>query len=308
VSTHARSALSVGIPTFGTAAARHGHDWRHLLDLARMAEDAGVDRLVVSDHVVLGPNTDAYPWGTFPTGPEADWLEPLTVVTALAAVTTTVRFLTGVLVAPLRPAALLAKTVATVDVLSDGRLDLGVGTGWQPEEFIAVGTSFASRGDLLTEGIATCRQLWTGGPVPMGDGDDATTVWCAPVPRQDPLPVWFSGTLTARNVRRIVELGDGWIPIMGTDAAGLADGVAVLRAAFAEAGRDPSTLGVRAALPVARDGDGRADVDRTLAAAPDLMLAGATDLHLPLRAFDPDGTHPADTFARLVARYRAETG
>ncbi|MEZ5176756.1 MAG: hypothetical protein R2746_00335 [Acidimicrobiales bacterium] len=126
-------------------------------------------------------------------------------------------------------------------------------------------------------------------------------------PRQDPLPVWFSGTLTVRNVRRIVELGDGWIPIMGTDAAGLADGVAVLWAAFADAGRDPSTLGVRAALPVARDAEGRADVDRTLAAAPDLLLTGATDVHLPLRAFDPDGSRPAETFARLVGRYRAET-
>lgn len=308
MSTHARPALSVGLPTFGTAAARHGHDWRHLLDLARMAEDAGVDRLVVSDHVVLGPNTDAYPWGTFPTGPEADWLEPLTVVTALAAVTTSVRFLTGVLVAPLRAPALLAKTVATVDVLSDGRLDLGVGTGWQPEEFTAVGVSFADRGRLLTEGVATCRALWTGGPVPVGEGPDATTVWCAPVPRQDPLPVWFSGTLTARNVRRIAELGDGWIPIMGTDAAGLADGVSVLRAAFADAGREVSTLGVRAALSTVRDDHGRADLDRTVAAAPDLLLAGATDVHVSLRAFDPDGGRPAETFARLVARYRAETG
>ena len=308
MSTHARPALSVGLPTFGTAAARHGQDWRHLLDLARMAEDAGVDRLVVSDHVVRGPNTDAYPWGTFPTGPEADWLEPLTGVAALAAVTTTVRFLTGVLVAPLRSPALLAKTAATIDVLSDGRLDLGVGTGWQPEEFTAVGVRFADRGSLLTEGIATCRALWTGGPVAVGEGAEATTVWCAPVPRQDPLPVWFSGTLTPRNVARITDLGDGWIPIMGTDAAGLADGVATLRAAFAASGRDVAALGVRAALPVVRDGDGRADVDRTLAAAPDLLLAGATDLHLPLRAFDRDGSRPAETFARLVARYRAETG
>ncbi len=307
MSTHARPALSVGIPTFGTAAARHGHDWRHLLDVARMAEDAGVDRLVVSDHVVLGPNTDAYPWGTFPTGPEADWLEPLTVVAALAAVTTSVRFLTGVLVAPLRPPVLLAKTAATVDVLSDGRLDLGVGTGWQPEEFTALGVSFAERGRLLTDGITDCRAFWTGEPVSVGEGSEATTVWCAPVPHQEPLPVWFSGSLTARNVARITTLGDGWIPIMGTDAAGLAAGVATLRAALAAAGRDPATLGVRAAVPVARDAAGKADVDRTLAAAPDLLLAGATDLHVPLRAFDPDGSRPAETFARLVARYRAET-
>jgi alkanesulfonate monooxygenase SsuD/methylene tetrahydromethanopterin reductase-like flavin-dependent oxidoreductase (luciferase family) len=142
----------------------------------------------------------------------------------------------------------------------------------------------------------------------VGEGAEATTVWCAPVPRQDPLPVWFSGTLTERNVARITTMGDGWIPIMGTDAAGLAAGVATLRAAFSAAGRDVAALGVRAALAVIRGDDGRADLDRTLEAAPDLLLAGATDVHVPLRAFDPDGSRPAETFARLVARYRAETG
>ena len=141
----------------------------------------------------------------------------------------------------------------------------------------------------------------------VGDGAEATTVWCAPVPRQEPLPVWFSGSLTLRNVDRITTLGDGWIPIRGTDAAGLAAGVATLRRAFSEAGRDVATLGVRAAVPVVRDPDRRADVDRTLAAVPDLLLAGATDVHVPLRAFDPDGSRPAETFAHLAARYRAET-
>lgn len=297
--------LSVGIATFG---APTGGSWRHLLDLARAADDAGIDRLVLPDHVVLGPHTADYPWGRFPTGPEADWLEPLTTIAALAAVTERVRFLTGILVAPLRPAALLAKTVATLDVLSGGRVDLGVGTGWQPEEFLAQGLDFAQRGRLLDDTIATCRALWTGEATTVTGPDGTTTdVWCAPVPEQARLPVWFSGTLTARNGHRITVLGDGWIPIMGATTDDLALGAATLREGFAAAGRDPATLAVRAALPVVRDDAGTAEVGATLAAAPDVIAAGATDVHLPLRAFDPHGTDPAGALRRLADGFAAAT-
>lgn len=303
--------LSVGIATFGTPTTG---DWRGLLDTARAADGAGVDRIVVSDHVVLGPHTADYPWGRFPTAADGDWLEPLATIAALAAVTERVRFLTGVLVAPLRPAALLAKSAATIDVLSGGRLDLGVGTGWQREEFDAVGLDFERRGELLTRAIEGCRSLWTGepvtigGPATLGEADadgPGTEVWCNPKPVQDPLPVWFSGTLTRRNVDRIVRLGDGWIPIMGASVVDLADGVATLHAALAEAGRDPAPLAVRAALPVARDADGRADVAATFAAVGALVAAGATDVHVPLRAFDPDGTDPAGTLRALVGAFEA---
>ena len=297
--------VSFGIPTFGEAGP---NGWRSLLALARAAEDAGVDRLVVSDHVVLGPHTDAYPWGTFPTGPTADWLEPLTVIAALAAATERVRFLTGVLVAPLRPAALLAKTVATVDVLSDGRMDLGVGVGWQPEEFAAVGASFADRGALLDGTIADCRTLWAGDPLEVADGDgdgdgDGTSspVWCYPRPAQERLPVWFSGTLNTRNLRRIVELGDGWIPIMGATPADLATGTATLRAGLADAGRDPALLQVRASPSLVRAEDSRIDLTATAAGAPELVEAGATDLHLPLRAFAPDALADPVAAGRTMA-------
>ena len=94
-----------------------------------MAEDAGIDRVVVVDHVVMGANTDAYRWGRFPTAPDAPWLEPLTMLTGLAAVTSTVRLATGVIIPALRGAPLLAKTAATLDVMSQGRLELGVGLG-----------------------------------------------------------------------------------------------------------------------------------------------------------------------------------
>src|SRR5207253_3110283 len=106
-----------------------GGDWRGLADVARQAEDAGVDRIVLSDHVVMGRNTHEYKWGRFPQPPDAPWLEPLTILAAMAAVTSSIRLATGILIAPLRPAALLAKTAATIDVLSGGRLDPRGGTG-----------------------------------------------------------------------------------------------------------------------------------------------------------------------------------
>src|SRR3954449_8285332 len=143
-------ALSLGLPNFGGWL---GGDWAGLLDLARTADDAGVDRLVVTDHVLMGRNTDAYAWGRFPTAPDGPWLEPLTVLTAVASVTRRVRLATGILIAPLRPAALLAKTVATLDVLSGGRVDLGVGVGWQREEYEAEGLPFEQRGRLLTDTV-----------------------------------------------------------------------------------------------------------------------------------------------------------
>src|SRR3974390_2872496 len=104
-----------------------------MVDVAQMVEDSGADRVVVVDHLVMGSHTDAYRWGRFPTPPQAPWLEPLTVLTAMAAGTGNVRLATGILIAPLRPAVLLAKTAATLDQISGGRLDLGVGFGWQRE-------------------------------------------------------------------------------------------------------------------------------------------------------------------------------
>jgi probable F420-dependent oxidoreductase len=216
--------LSLMLPSYGEPA---GGDWRFLLDLARAADDAGIDRVVVTDHVVMGHNTQEYRWGKFPLPPEGPWAEPLAVLTAMAAVTSRVRLSTGILIAPLRPAALLAKTVATIDQMSGGRVDLGVGTGWQREEYEAEGLDFARRGQLLTDTVGACRALWTDTPAsfssPTLSFDD---VFCAPKPAQARLPVWFAGTLNERNLRRVVELGDGWIPIMGASIDDIRAGAA----------------------------------------------------------------------------------
>ena len=285
-----RPTLTVGLPNFGGF---FGGDWRGLLDAAKAAEDAGVHRVVINDHVVMGRNTDAYSWGRFPVPPEAPWLEPLTTLTALAGATSSIRLSIGVLIAPLRPAPLLAKTVATVDVLSGGRLDLGVGVGWQKEEYEATGLDFAGRGQLLTDTIAACRVLWTELPATFA----STTVsfediFCSPQPLQPRLPVWFGGSMNQRNLTRITELGDGWIVIMGADLDYIRQGATQLRAALAP-GR---SVEVQAPAPIARNADGSSDLAATMQGVPALVDAGVTDVYVNLQALTKE---PANTYAVL---------
>jgi probable F420-dependent oxidoreductase len=300
VAVGAMSALPVllGLPPAAYAGGSAGT----FVTTARRAEDAGFAGIVVSEHVVMGPHPERYPWGRFPGKSHDPWLEPLTMLTSVAAVTTQLRLCTGVLIVPLRPAALLAKTAATLDVLSDGRLELGVGTGWQEEEFDAHGVDYARRGDILTETIAASRALWTSSPASFSSptvsfGD----IWCEPKPRRPGgPPVLFSGTLTKRNIRRIVELGDGWIPIMGETPEGVAAGVALLREALAGAGRDPSSLRAHVALPVVKGSDKRPDFAATLGGLATLAEHGATAAVVPLAAFVRDEAGLATWFGEAT--------
>ena len=264
--------LSVGVPNFGEWFNR---DWSMMLDLARVAEDAGVDRLVVTDHVLMGRNTDAYVWGRFPTPPDGPWLEPLTCLAALAGVTERVRLATGIVIAPLRPAPVLAKTVATLDVLSGGRVDLGVGVGWQREEYDAAGLDFDARGRLLDDTVAACRALWSQLPASYKSSTVAfEDVFCSPQPVQPRLPVWFSGSMSARIVRRVSELGDGWIPIMGASLDDIRAGAERLRTAT------DRPLDIQAPMPLVRRDDKALDVGASLEHVPDLVAAGVTNIYV----------------------------
>lgn len=278
--------LSLGLPNFGEWFDR---DWSMLLDLARAADVAGVDRLVVTDHVLMGRNTDAYVWGRFPTPPDGPWLEPLTCLSAIAGITTQARLATGIVIAPLRPAPVLAKTVATLDVLSGGRVDLGVGVGWQREEYDAAGLDFAARGQLLDDTIAACRELWSQLPASYSSStvsfDD---VFCSPLPVQERLPVWFSGTFTARTRRRVLELGDGWIPIMGATVEDIAAGAKELRAAT------DRPIEVQAPL---RSMDGVAE----------LIEAGVTNVYLNAMSVAKTPADVIDRLPSLVTEFRAVT-
>jgi len=215
--------LTIGIPTYGRWA---GESPRRLFDVVRAAEDHGATRISVTDHVLMGRDTDDYPFGAFPVPPTAPWLEPLTFLSGAAAVTSTIRLETRVLIVPLRPAAFLAKAVATVDQLSEGRVDLGVGTGWLRDEFAAQGLDVDRRGDLLTDALGACRELWTTSPSSFkSDSVNFDEVFSHPQPFQERLPVWIGGNVQSRSIDRMRHLGDGWIPPAGSTPESVGSGV-----------------------------------------------------------------------------------
>jgi probable F420-dependent oxidoreductase len=264
-----------------------GTDLRGVLDFARAADNAGVHQLVMADHVVMGPRTDRYPFGTFPYPPEEPWPEPLVTLAAVAGVTSRMRLGTGVLIAPLRPAVLLAKTAATLDVLSGGRLDLGVGSGWQREEFSDSRLGWADREQRLDDTVAACRVLWRDAPASFSSPTVAfTDLWCRPAPLQEHgVPVWFGGGATARTARRVATLGNGWLPMAGTPVDELRAGVALIAEECTRTGRDPRDVGVRAGVAGARGDDGRPDVARTLDGAAELVELGVSGVSVALGRF-----------------------
>jgi len=256
-----------------------------VIGAAQVAEAAGIDGVTLTDHVVMSTRTDRYPYGTFPLPLDFPWFEPLTLLSAIAGGTRRVRLATGVLIAPLRPAVLLAKIVATLDNVSGGRVDLGVGSGWQREEYEAEGIPFAGRGERLLDGLRACRALWTAAPAffqsPTVSFDG---LYSLPAPRQaGGVPIWFGVAANERNCRHIAELGVGWIP-MQREPEEIAAAAERLRAAFAEAGRDPGELRIRAQLPMGFDGK-RPSLARTLEALPAARAAGVTDVELYPAAF-----------------------
>jgi probable F420-dependent oxidoreductase len=291
-----------------------GDDLRGIVDAARIAEDAGVDHLALPEHVVMGRNTDRYPFGAFPYPPEEPWLEPTVAIAAMAAATERITLASAILISSVRPAVLLAKTAATLDVLSGGRFELGVGTGWQREEIEACGVPFTNLRDRLADTVRACRVLWRDAPASFSSPTvEFEDVWCLPAPtRATGVPLWFGMPPTPRNADLIAEVGTGWLPL-GKDWTidDVAAGAARIREAFVARGRDPEELSVRAVLPPVLDADGRGRLDATLEVGlPRLAAAGVTSASLGLRFFadGPDGIRPFfedlgrrwDAFGRTV--------
>jgi probable F420-dependent oxidoreductase len=294
--------LNIGLANYG-----HGLAVAELLDGASAADAAGIDGLTLVDHVVLGGDLDDYPYGSFPGGLDAPWLEPLTTLATIAGRTSRIRLATGILIAPLRGAAVLAKTAATLDVLSGGRLDLGVGSGWLRKEYAAAGLSFAERGQLLDDTLAACQALWRGGATsfrsPRLEFDD---VWCQPTPVQPGgVPLWIGGELHRRNLERIVRHGSGWIPSPTATLDHVRAGVGVLRTALSAAGRDAASVRIRVALPIVRDQDRRPLLEQTLEAVPELLALGATDVHTALAQWCREPGEIGQCCERLAASWRA---
>ena len=258
----------------------------------------------------MGDQLDAYPFGSFPFGPEVPWLEPLSTISAMAAVTERVRFSTKILIAPLRPAAGLAKTLATIDVLSQGRLEIGVGTGWQREEYEAVGADWSTRGQALTDTIAACRALW--GPSPASFHSETVNfddVWCEPRPAQaGGVPIWVAGSLHRRNLERIADHGAGWIPPPYASPAALAGGIDLLRLHLESTGRGMADLGVQGDLDAVVGADGRPDLAASLAAVPTWIDAGATTVNVVMSLFIGRLDRAEAFFGELVDGWRAAIG
>jgi len=289
--------------------------WQHLFDRARAADEAGVDRIYVSDHVVFGENMEAYArpevggqeGGRQPTGPDGHWLEPLTVLTALSSITSRVRLATGILLAALRRPVVLAKTAATIDVLSGGRLDLGVGVGWQREEYEAAGLDFEQRGRILDDTLAVCQTLWRDSPARFESEElQFERIHQMPHPVQPGgVPIWVSGTVNKRVLERIVRFGSGWIP-WGAAEAEPTEWIPRVYEALAAAGREVTGFQVAGRLPVVTNEDRDIDVERTMERVPALVEAGVTDFRTFIR-LPAEQSACAERLAGIVAAFNEAT-
>jgi probable F420-dependent oxidoreductase len=286
-----------------------------LFDRAQAADLGGVDRLVVSEHIVYGENLEAYArpelggsaGGTQPTGPDGVWLDSLTVLSMAASLTSRVRLATNILEAALRRAAPLAKQLATLDLLSNGRLDLGVGVGWQREEYQVSGLDFDARGKQLDQTLEVLQLLWRE-PVASFSSPALSfeKIHMQPKPLQPGgVPIWVSGTVNKAVVNRLGRFGTGWI-VWGPAAADPIGGVREMKDALETAGFDPSNLEVAANVVVVHQADGRMDIPATMAQVPPLVEAGITDVRVSFAT--PQGKdQAAEYYSEVVAAFRKVT-
>lgn len=227
-----------------------------LVCLAQRGEELGFDSIQTGDHIVV-PNSIASPYpysegGEFPGGELGESMEQLTLLSFLAGQTTRIRLATSVIIVPHRSPLVAAKILATLDVLSKGRVIVGVGAGWMKEEFDALGLPpFEERGAVTDEYIHAYKELWTNDS-PAFDGKYCrfSDLSSLPHPVQKPHPPIWVGGESPRALRRTAELGDGWYPIgsnpafpMGTPEQ-LSDGIRRLGIRTRRAGRDPAEIQV----------------------------------------------------------------
>lgn len=257
--------VKVALGTFG-AQDKLGGSVTSFIELAKAADAAGIDQIVFTDHVIMGDNTERYPYGPFPVLPEYPWFEPLT---------------------------LLAKTIATLDQLANGRVDLGIGVGWQKEEYQSQGLDFGKRFQYFDDQLLALQQLWQQAPVQI----DTPTVkmeklYSLPYPKQQhascmPVPLWFGLAPLAKNCERIANFGAGWIPI-SWDYDYIKSGADKIRDAMLKAGRDPETLQIRAHAVIDHSLPPKAALQHALDSVETLVKAGATIIEFETAPFIED--------------------
>lgn len=296
--------FGVQLPHFGPRASAAG-----AVAAATRVEELGFDSVWTGDHVVY-PADLVERFG-------AQYSESVTTLAFAAARTRRVRVGTCVLVLPYRNPLVLSKQLATLDVLSGGRLTVGVGAGWLPEEFRALGAAFAERGAMTDEAIRIMRALWSEDRARFsGRFFEFGDLLFAPRPLRPP-PVWVGGA-SARSMRRAAELGDGWIPVWHPPSGrGLSPGarrekIDALREAAGRVGR-PITHEVGGLMPLAIVDRAPAGDPQPLIGTPEALAAmlreyAAAGLdHVVLNPFYgvPPALMPTDlgAFDRLLARF-----
>ena len=234
-----------------------GADPAAIRDFAQAAEDLGYASLGTGDHV-LGADPQFHPEvPNFYFTHESLFHEPFTLMGYLAAITKRMVLGTNVVILPQRQTALVAKQAAEVDVLSGGRLRLGIGIGWNPVEFEALGQEFRTRGARFEEQVEVLRLLWTQEIVNYtGRWHKITHAGINPLPVQRPIPLWMGQGNPDRPIppdrvlRRIGRLADGILTLFDPDEAGR-DALSRVFAYAKEAGRDPASIGVRGRVLIA---------------------------------------------------------
>ncbi|HET7095223.1 MAG TPA: LLM class F420-dependent oxidoreductase [Thermomicrobiales bacterium] len=226
-----------------------GNDPAALRDYAQTVEELGYSHFLAYDHV-LGANPASRPgW----TGYDLNdpFHEVFVLLGYVAAVTRRLELVTGVLIVPERQTALVAKQAAEIDVLSGGRMRLGVGVGWNQVEFDGLGKDFANRGARCEEQIALLRALWTTPAITFeGKWETIEDAGINPLPIQRPIPIWIGGYADA-TLKRVGRLGDGWFPWREPDEA-MRRAIATIRQTAIAAGRDPDAIGLEPQLNVGR--------------------------------------------------------
>ncbi|TWT11843.1 LLM class F420-dependent oxidoreductase [Reyranella sp. CPCC 100927] len=269
--------------------------------LAQLAEAAGFDSIFSVEHVVWPTNyTSTYPYastGRLPGGPSSRMPDPLIWMAYIAAVTTRLRLMTAVVILPQRNPLLLAKEVATLDYMSGGRIELGIGVGWLKEEFAALGVPFERRGKRADEYVGAMRALWAQDDASFaGEFVNFTGMSCNPKPVTGRVPIIIGGHSEAA-AKRAGRLGDGFFPSIGSqvDIMPLLD---LVRRTAEAAKRDPDAVelitGCPGALPQSGT-DPRAAVEERIA-------RGVKRVALPISAFMPDLEDSLPRFGESVIR------
>ncbi len=284
-------------------------DLRALVALAQEAEDAGIDGVMLSEHIVLGPGAGALGRPENPRDyaapgnqdPDTPWPDSIVLLSAIAAATTTLRVIGAAIIAPLRHPLLLAHQLATLDLLAEGRLVIQPTVSWHREEYAALDVPFEHRGELLDEHLAAWHELWQPGPASFsGQWYRFAEVYLEPKPyRRDGPRLWFGGSSVGPWItRRLVAHGHGFHPFGQPTPAQMRPLVEAMRGA----GRDMSELevvgGIRGRF---RSGGGVADLAEAARAIPAQLAAGYTTICFKPSQYTDDRAEVGDLCRRLVA-------